>query len=124
MLFQELTKPFYCSVPALKFDWALLAVARCQVYRGEALHFVALVRHVVGRGVHLGDHQVLVALVLIAQSQVVGLQLLTVATPRCVELDQDVLLGIHDDIVEGLPDHYLHWSLVVLGHGLGFDDGL
>lgn len=124
MLFQELTKSFYGSVPALKFDWALLAVARRKVDGGEALRFVVVVRHIIGCGVHFGDDQVLLTLVFLPQGCVVGFQLLTVATPRGVELYQNVFLGIHHDVVEGFPNHYRHRALVVLGHWLRFDDGL
>ena len=124
MLFQKLTKSFYRSVASFEFDGVLLAVARRQVNGGEALCFVAVVGDVVSGGVHLGYDDVLLSLVLPAQGQVVWLQLLAVAAPRRVELDQDVLLLIHDDLVESVPHNDLHWSFVVLRGGLRLDDGL
>lgn len=123
MLFQELAEPVYCSVSTFKFDGAVLAVAWGKVYCGEAFHFVALVWHVVGCGVHLGDHQVLLPLVLLAQSHIIWLQFFTVATPGSVKLNEDILLGIHDDVVKGLSHHNLNWSFVVLWQRLGLDDG-
>lgn len=124
MFFQEAAQALHRPVATFKFDRTLLAVARGEVYRGEALHFVVVVGHVVGCGVHLGDDQVLLALVLLAQGHVVRLHLLTVAAPGRVELDQDVVLGVHDDVVEGFANHDLNRTLVVLWNWLGLDDGL
>lgn len=124
VLLHKLTQPFYCSVSTLEFNWALLAVTGSKVYGGEAFHFVAVVWHIVGRGIHLGDHQVLLRFVFFAKCQVVRLQLFTVAAPRSIKLNQDILLSIHDDFIKRLPHHNLYWSLVVLWHWLGFNDGL
>lgn len=123
MLFQEPAEPLYCSVPTFKLDWILLIVARCKVYRGEAFHLVVIVWHVVGGGVHLGDHQVLLAFVLFGERHVVGLQFLAVAAPGSVKLDEDVLLGVHDDLVKRFAHHDCDRSLV-LRHRLRLDDGL
>ena len=124
MFFYKLAQMLQVSVSVLKFNWVLFVPTGGEVDGGEALDFVAVAGDVVGRGVHLGDDQVLVALVLLAQGGVHWLQLLAVPAPGRVELDEDVLLRVHHDGVEGLPHHDLDWPLVVLGHRLGFDDWL
>lgn len=124
MLFQEAAQALQRPVTTFKFNRTLLAVARGEVYRREALYFVVVVWHVVGCGVHLGDDQVFLAFVLLAQGQVVRLHFLTVAAPGSVELDQDVFLGVHDDVVKGFAHHDLDWTLVVLWEWLGLDDGV
>lgn len=124
VFFYELAQVLQVSVSILKLNRVLFVPTGCEVDGGEALHLVAVVGDVVGGGVHLGDDQVLVALVLLAQGGVHGLQLLAVPAPGRVELDEDVLLGVHHDGVEGLAHHDLDGPLVVLGHRLGFDNRL
>lgn len=124
MLFQELGESLHRSVSTLKFDGLLFAVTRREVYGGESLYFEAVVGHVVGCGVHLGYDQIVLPFILLSQSRIVGLQLLTVATPGSVKLNQDIFVGIHDDLIKGLSNHDFNGSFVVLWYWLGLDDGL
>lgn len=124
VFFYKLAQMLQISVPILKFNWVLFVPTGGEVDGGESLNFVAVIGDIVGGGIHLGNDQVLAALVLLAQGGVHGLQLLAVPAPGRVELDEDVLLGVHHDGVKGLPHDDSDWPLVVLGHRLGFDDWL
>lgn len=124
VFFYELAQMLQISVSILKFNWVLFVPTGSKVDGGEPFDFVAVTGDIIGGGIHLGNDQVLVALVLLAQGSVHRLQLLAVPTPGCIELYEDVLLRVHHDGVEGLPHHDLDWPLVVLRHWLGFDDWL
>ena len=88
----------------------------------ESAH-LELWRNVVGGGVHLDDQNILVGH-LLAQFVVDWSQLLAMAAPRSVELDQDVLAAVLDQVVEVLADGDLDTVVVGLGDGLGLDVGL
>lgn len=124
MFFYKLAQMLQISVSILKFNWVLFIPTGGKIDGGEPLNFVAVTGDIVGSGIHLGNDQVLAALVLLAQGSIHRFQLLAVPAPRCIELDEDVLLGVHHDGVEGLPHNDFDWPLVVLGHRLGFDDWL
>lgn len=46
------------------------------------------------------------------------------ATPGCVELDEDILLVVHDDVFVVLRDDNGDGAVVVLGDRVGLDAGL
>jgi len=48
-------------------------------------------------------------------------QHLAVLAPGRVHLEQDVLGGVHDDGIEGAPDHHRDWAGLLLGRkSVGF----
>lgn len=51
-----------------------------------------------------------------------GSQVLAVAAPRGVELDQDFLGGVEDDLFEGAADDDLNGLIVGFGDGGGFEE--
>ena len=49
---------------------------------------------------------------LLSKLIVFWLQVFTVTTPRCVELNQDVFCFIHDDVFEVVADDHLHRAII------------
>jgi hypothetical protein len=85
--------------PGLVLDW-LLVVAWEEVDGGESLHVQAWDLDLVGGGVHLGDHDIVVGAEFGSQLIPSWCELLAVSTPRSVELDKDILLVVEDNICE------------------------
>lgn len=94
----------YCRVPYL------VAFLLVKLDGGEAVNLGVL--ELVGRGVHLDDEHVIAVLVLLGQLVVDGRQLLAVAAPGGVELNQNILGLVKDDLIEVLLHHHLDGVLV------------
>lgn len=73
--------------------------------------------------VDLGDDDVGLGLKGLAELLVLRGEGLAVAAPGSVELDEDVLVGVHDDRLEGLADDDGNGAVVVRGDGLRADGG-
>lgn len=65
MFIDKLAQMLQISVATLKLNWVLF-VPTGAIDGGEALHLVSVVGDVIGSSIHLGDDQVLLALVLLA----------------------------------------------------------
>merc|ERR1719244_606629 len=90
---------------------------------GESLDLDVL--QLVGSGIHLGNDNGLMGLVLLPQFVPDRSELLAVAAPGRVELHQDVLARVSGNSVEVLTNQHLDGFLVpVLGHLLGHEVGL
>lgn len=51
-------------------------------------------------------------------------QFLAMSTPRSVELDKGIATAVSHQFLEVLSDCHLHWSIILRGHRLGFDERL
>lgn len=67
-------------------------------------------------GVHLGKHNVEIVGKELGCLVEVRSQLFAMAAPRCVELDQHLLIRVQHEVVECSCDYDLHWLIVSLGH--------
>ena len=86
--------------------------------RRKALNFDIF--DLVHGGIHFGDDNVGLILVLFAQLLVDRRQLFAVATPRSDECDEDCFLLVRRHFVKVLADENLDWTFVpILGHFLG-----
>ena len=78
----------------------------------------------VGGGVHLGDGEVRDVLVVSGELVVDGSELLTVAAPWGVELNEDIVVVVNDELSELLADEDLHGLGVVSRDILRLEEGL
>ncbi|MPC20859.1 hypothetical protein E2C01_013821 [Portunus trituberculatus] len=102
----------------------ILLVSLDKVKGGETIHLEAWM-NIIGCGIHLGHYHIWVGLgELLGQFLVHGLQALAVATPRGIELHQDIFLRLHHLILKVPSNKYLHWAVLSLRHWLGFQIGL
>jgi hypothetical protein len=84
-----------------------------------------LVGNVVGGGIDLGDGDLVgVGLEHLTQLLVLGSKGLAVTAPGGVELDQDILVGVHDNLVVVLGNNDGDGAVVLLGDGVGLDAGV
>lgn len=103
-------------------DGLTLAVGREELDGGETLD---LVGDVVGGGIDLCDGDLVgVGLEQLTQLLVLGSKGLAVTAPGGVELNQDILVGVHDNLVVVLGDNDGNGAVVLLGDGVGLDAGV
>ena len=99
-----------------------LAVGGEELDGGETLD---LIGDVVGGGIDLGDGDLVgVGLEQFTELLVLGSKGLAVTAPGGVELDQDILVGVHDNLVVVLGDNDGDGAVVLLGDGVGLDAGV
>jgi hypothetical protein len=84
-----------------------------------------LVGNVVGGGINLGDGDLVrVGLEQLTELLVLGSKGLAVTAPGGVELNQNILVGVHDNLVVVLGDNDGDGAVVLLGDGVGLDTGV
>lgn len=84
-----------------------------------------LVGNVVGGGIDLGDSDLVrVGLEQLTELLVLGSKGLAVTAPGGVELNQDILVGVHDNLVVVLGNNDGDGAVVLLGDGVGLDAGV
>mmetsp|Transcript_3828 Transcript_3828/g.8198 ORF Transcript_3828/g.8198 Transcript_3828/m.8198 type:complete len:549 (+) Transcript_3828:259-1905(+) len=116
VLLDELGQLLQGAVTTLESDGGLVLAGREEHNGGEALDLNIGV--LVLSAVHLGNDDALHLLEALGQLLVDGVQLLAVAAPGGVHLQQHILLGVLHNGVEALADHDGHLAvLVVLGDG-------
>ena len=99
-----------------------LAVGGVELDGREALN---LIGNVVKSSIDLGDGDLVgEGLVHLTELLVLGSKRLAVTAPGSVELDQDILVGVHDNLVVVLGDNNGDGTVVLLGDGLGLDAGV
>lgn len=99
-----------------------LAVGGVELDGREALN---LIGNVVKSSIDLGDCDLVgEGLVHLTELLVLGSKRLAVTAPGSVELDQDILVGVHDNFVVILGDNNGDRTVVLLGDGLGLDAGV
>ena len=99
-----------------------LAVGGVELDGREALN---LIGNVVKSSIDLGDCDLVgEGLVHLTELLVLGSKRLAVTAPGSVELDQDILVGVHDNFVVILGDNNGDGTVVLLGDGLGLDAGV
>lgn len=99
-----------------------LAVGGVELDGREALN---LIGNVVKSSIDLGDCDLVgEGLVHLTELLVLGSKRLAVTAPGSVELDQDILVGVHDNFVVILGDNNGDGTVVLLGNGLGLDAGV
>ena len=99
-----------------------LAVGGVELDGREALN---LIGNVVKSSIDLGDGDLVgEGLVHLTELLVLGSKRLAVTAPGSVELDQDILVGVHDNFVVILGDNNGDGTVVLLGDGLGLDAGV
>ena len=99
-----------------------LAVGGVELDGREALN---LIGNVVKSSIDLGDCDLIgEGLVHLTELLVLGSKRLAVTAPGSVELDQDILVGVHDNFVVILGDNNGDGTVVLLGDGLGLDAGV
>jgi len=100
-------------------DGLTLAVGREELDGRETLD---LVGNIVGGGIDLGDGDLVgVGLEQLTELLVLGSKGLAVTAPGGVELNQDILVGVHDNLVIVLGDNDSDGTVVLLGNGVGLD---
>jgi len=79
---------------------------------------------VVFGGINLGNDDAGVLGEFLSELVPLGGKGLAVTAPRGIELNEDILGGVHDDLVEGLTNHHLDGGIVGLGDFLALDGGV
>jgi hypothetical protein len=100
-------------------DGLSLGVGAVKLDGGETLN---LIGNVVGSGIDLGDGDLArVGLVQFTELLVLGSKRLAVAAPGSVELNQNILVGVHDNLIVVLGNNNSDGTVLLLGNGLTLD---
>jgi hypothetical protein len=103
-------------------DGLTLAVGGEELDGGETLN---LVGNVVGGCIDLGDGDLVgVGLEELTELLVLGSKRLAVTAPGGVEFNQNILVGVHDNLVVVLGDNDGDGAVVLLGDGVRLDAGV
>mmetsp|Transcript_28497 Transcript_28497/g.72627 ORF Transcript_28497/g.72627 Transcript_28497/m.72627 type:complete len:611 (-) Transcript_28497:1766-3598(-) len=112
VLLDKARKFFERSLSAVVNDLVLL---RDELQSGVATSLEGRNRNVVGSGINLCNHHIVILCELLAQLLIGRSELLAVSTPRGIHLNQNILFFIHDDVIEGLAGDDLDRAIVVSG---------
>ena len=134
ILLQELHQIIQLSA-LLVLNGRGLIIAFKEVDRGESLHGHATDIHLVGSVVHLGNHHIFIISKLLTKllpdgccirkplgikdihTKRILTKSLAVATPRGVELNEDILVVVQHNVIEGLTLHNFDIATQILWGG-------
>jgi len=109
MLFQVINESIFSSITFV-INWVVFSVLGEKFNGGESFDFNSF--NFVSSGVHLGNDQSLNVFEFLSKGIVDGDKLLAVTAPGSVEFNQNIIVGVDNNILEVLTDENLNRFVV------------